>query len=216
MHLPRKILTGSLFLCSSVMLTSCNQETARNDETGPDKLTQSSKAVFTSPENKPEMKTLHDYQSQTLRGESFDFDKLKGKRVLIVNTASECGFTPQYEKLQELYENLGGEDFTIIGFPSNDFGGQEPGSDEDIKNFCQKNFGVTFPMMSKTPVTGDKAHPIYQWLTQESKNGVSDASVSWNFNKFLIDAQGRWVAHYPSQVSPLDDRIKAFARGEQK
>jgi glutathione peroxidase len=160
------------------------------------------------------MKSLHDFKSTTLSGENFDFAQLKGKRVLIVNTASQCGYTSQYEQLQELYETYGGENFTVVGFPSNDFGGQEPGSNQDIKAFCQKNFGVTFPMMAKTPVKGKGQHPIYAWLCQKDLNGVDNASVSWNFNKFLVNEKGHWVAHYPSNVGPLNDRIVAFAKEE--
>lgn len=196
-------------------ITACDQGGNSAEDQADERNKSNSQTAISTAESHLNMKTLHDYQSQTLRGEEFDFENLQGKRVLIVNTASECGFTPQYEKLQELYEEFGGQDFTIVGFPSNDFGGQEPGSDAEIKDFCQQNYGVTFPMMSKTPVTGDKRHPVYQWLTQQSLNGVSDAAVSWNFNKFLVDAQGNWIAHYPSQVSPLDDRIKAFARGDK-
>jgi glutathione peroxidase len=160
------------------------------------------------------MKSLHDFNTQTLTGENFDFASLKGKRVLIVNTASECGYTPQYEQLQELYETYGGEDFTVVGFPSNDFGGQEPGSNEEIKAFCQKNFGVTFPMMAKTPVKGNDQHAIYSWLCNKDQNGVDNASVAWNFNKFLIDEKGHWVAYYPSNVGPLNERITNFAQGK--
>lgn len=160
------------------------------------------------------MTSIHQFKAQTLEGEAFDFSALKGKRVLIVNTASECGYTPQYKQLQELYDEFGGDDFTIIGFPSNDFGGQEPGSNAEIKEFCEKNFGVSFPMMAKTPVKGSERHEIYAWLCEKSENGVSDASVSWNFNKFLIDEKGHWVAHHPSNVSPLSDRIIAFAEGQ--
>lgn len=206
----------SLLLPALVALPSCNQAESTKSEDPELRQENTSHTVMNSKEGHLSMKTLHDFEAQTLRGENFDFEKLEGQRVLIVNTASECGFTPQYEKLQKLYEEFGGEHFTIIGFPSNDFGGQEPGSDAEIQEFCKQNYGVTFPMMSKTPVTGDKAHSVYQWLSKEDLNGVADASVSWNFNKFLVDAQGNWIAHYPSQVSPLDDRIKDFARGEEE
>lgn len=158
--------------------------------------------------------TLHDFTAQSLDGEKFDFADLKGKRVLIVNTASECGYTPQYEQLQELYRKYGGDKFTIIGFPSNDFGGQEPGTDKEIQSFCQKNYGVSFPMMSKTPVTGNDKHPVYQWLTDKERNGRKTVKVQWNFNKFLVDENGEWVAYFPSDVEPLDERIVNFAKGE--
>lgn len=168
---------------------------------------------ITKPKPHTMAQDFHNFTTETLTGETFSFKSLKGKRVLVVNTASECGYTPQYEQLQELYENYGGEDFVVIGFPSNDFGGQEPGSNEEIKVFCEKNYGVSFPMMAKTPVKGEGQHPVYQWLTSKEMNGVADAEVSWNFNKFLIDEQGKWVAHYPSSVGPLDKKILDFAEG---
>ena len=159
--------------------------------------------------------TFHELQAQTIDGEEFEFQKLAGQRVLVVNTASECGYTPQYEQLQELYETYGSSDFTIIAFPSNDFGGQEPGSNADIKSFCQKNYGVTFPVMAKAPVTGPQQHPVYRWLTSKERNGRKTIEVEWNFNKFLINAKGEWVAYYPSSVSPLSDEIVSFAEGEK-
>jgi glutathione peroxidase len=162
-----------------------------------------------------EMKNLHQFSSETLSGESFNFSELKGKRVLIVNTASKCGFTSQYEQLQELYDMYKDKNFVVIGFPSNDFGKQEPGKNEEIADFCKKNFGVTFPMMAKTPVKGDDQHPIYKWLTHKEENGKEDVKVSWNFNKFLIDENGQWVAHYGSRTKPTDEEIVAFAKGEE-
>lgn len=166
------------------------------------------------PKDYSKMTSLHSFKAQTIDGQEFDFSTLKGKRVLIVNTASECGFTPQYEDLQALHEQYAGDKFAIIGFPSNDFGGQEPGSDEEIAAFCQKNYGVGFQMMSKVKVRGEDSHPVYQWLCNKSLNGVDDAKVKWNFNKFLIDENGHWVAHYGSMVGPLNKRIVAFAQGE--
>lgn len=159
------------------------------------------------------MNEFYDFSVTSLTGEVFNFSQLKGKRVLIVNTASECGYTPQYAQLQELYKMYGGENFTIVGFPSNDFGGQEPGSNEEIATFCQKNYGVSFPMMDKIIIKGEEMHPLYKWLTQKNLNGVSDAEVRWNFNKFLIDGNGNWVAYYGSKTEPLDEKIVAFAKG---
>jgi glutathione peroxidase len=157
---------------------------------------------------------FYDFKTTTLDGKPFDFESLKGKRVLIVNTASECGYTPQYKQLQELYATYGGEKFVIIGFPANNFGGQEPGSDAEIASFCEKNYGVTFPMMSKISVKGDDADPIYNWLTQKELNGVADAKVKWNFHKFLIDENGMWVKELSSSVSPLDEVVTSFAQGK--
>ena len=150
---------------------------------------------------------LYDFKVKDINGEAFDFNQLKGKKVLIVNTASECGLTPQYESLEELYQKFGGENFTIIGFPANNFGGQEPGSNEEIKTFCEKNYGVSFPMMSKISVKGKDQDEIYQWLTQKAKNGVEDAEVSWNFQKFMINEQGEYVGMVPPQESPVSEKI---------
>jgi len=158
--------------------------------------------------------SFYDFKTTGLTGAPFDFSTLKGKRVLIVNTASKCGYTPQYKELQELYNKFGGAKFEIIGFPANNFGFQEPGSNEKIADFCEKNYGVTFPMMEKVSVKGKDMHPVYQWLTQQSHNGISDASVKWNFHKFLVDENGKWVASLGSSVSPLDETIITFASGK--
>ncbi len=133
---------------------------------------------------------------------------------MVVNTASECGYTPQYADLQLLYEKYKDKNFVIIGFPCNDFGGQEPGSAKDIQAFCTKNFGVTFPLMEKTSVKGDDASPIYKWLCNKSENGVEDASVKWNFNKFLIDENGKYVKHYGSLTQPDDKDIISWIEGK--
>ena len=150
----------------------------------------------------------------TIDGKPFSFSSLKGKRVLIVNTASKCGYTPQYEDLEKLYRAYGGDNFTIIGFPSNDFGWQEPGSEQEIMTFCSTQYGVTFPMMSKVKTGANRGDDIYQWLCSKEQNGVSDAKVSWNFNKFLIDENGQWVAHFPSSTSPMSMEITTFASGK--
>jgi len=151
--------------------------------------------------------SLHDFTVQDINGEDFDLAQLKGKKVLVVNTASKCGLTPQYETLEEVYQEFGGDDFVIIGFPANNFMGQEPGTDEEIKAFCQKNYGVSFPMMSKISVKGKDIHPVYQFLTEKEKNGVEDAKVSWNFQKFMIDENGKYVASVSPQDSPASEEI---------
>lgn len=156
------------------------------------------------------MKTLHDFTALTIEGEELDLSTFKGKKVLIVNTASECGLTPQYEMLQELHNEYVGDNFAIIGFPSNDFGGQEPGSDKEIAAFCQKNYGVTFQMMSKVKVKGDGIHPVYKWLTSKAENGVSDYEVKWNFHKFLVDADGKLVKAVDPQTLPVDEEITSW------
>ena len=135
--------------------------------------------------------TIYQFKVTNLEGENFDFSTLEGKKIMIVNTASKCGLTPQYKKLQALYEKYVKEDFVIVGFPANNFLFQEPGTDEEIAVFCEKNYGVTFPMMGKISVKGKNMHPVYQFLTDESKNGVISTSVSWNFQKYLINPDGR-------------------------
>lgn len=156
-------------------------------------------------------KSLHSFKTKTLEGKEFNFADLKGKKVLIVNTASECGYTPQYKDLQSLYEKYNTKNFTIIGFPCNDFGGQEPGSSTEIKSFCTKNYGVTFPMMEKVSIAKSR---IYQWLTHKTENGVLDATVKWNFNKFLVDEKGHLVKYLPSSVKPMDAEIISWIEGK--
>lgn len=158
-------------------------------------------------------KNVHSFTVTTLNGEEFDMAQLKGKKVLIVNTASKCGLTPQYEGLQELYEKYVDEDFVIVGFPANNFMNQEPGSDEEIKQFCQINYGVTFPMMSKISVKGDDIHPLYAYLTQKEENGKMNAKVSWNFQKFAIDENGNLVKMFPPKTKPMDEEIIAWIEG---
>jgi glutathione peroxidase len=160
-------------------------------------------------------KTLHDFKAKTIDGTDFDFSTLKGKKVLIVNTASECGYTPQYEGLQKLYEKYKSTGkFEIIGFPCNQFGGQEPGTAADIKVFCTKNYGVTFQMMEKIDVKGDNQHAVYKWLTNKSENGVEDSEVRWNFNKYAIDENGKYVKHFGSGTEPMDESITNWIEGK--
>ncbi len=157
--------------------------------------------------------TLHDFKVTDINGKEFDMATLKGKKVLIVNTASECGYTPQYEQLEKIYKEYGGAKFEIIGFPANNFGGQEPGADSTIASFCKKNYGVTFKMMSKISVVGDDQHQVYQWLTQKSKNGVEDAEVKWNFHKFLIDENGNYVRSVGTKIKPDDESVVSWIKG---
>lgn len=151
--------------------------------------------------------SLHDFIVKSIDGEDFDLSQLKGKKVLVVNTASKCGLTPQYEELEKLYQSYGGDDFEIIGFPANNFLRQEPGTNEEIKEFCRINYGVSFPMMSKISVKGKKMHPVYQWLTQKSKNQKMDSKVKWNFQKYMIDENGQLVDFASPRTAPLDDQI---------
>ena len=159
--------------------------------------------------------SVHNFKVEDIDGNSFDLSSLKGKKVLIVNTASKCGLTPQYEQLQKLYETYGGEKFVIVGFPANNFANQEPGTNEEIEEFCQKNYGVTFPMMSKISVKGDDIHPLYQWLTQKSENGVLDSEVSWNFQKYLINENGELVDMVEPKTKPDDDKIVNWIKETQ-
>lgn len=148
-----------------------------------------------------------DLTATDINGQPFKFDQLRGHNVIVVNTASECGYTPQYAQLQELYEAYKDKGLIILGFPSNDFGKQEPGSEAEIATFCQKNYGVTFQMMGKVQTKGEGQHAVYNWLTNKELNGVLDSSVKWNFHKYLIDADGHLVMSFGSAVSPLDKEI---------
>lgn len=152
-------------------------------------------------------KNFFDFKTTTLDGKPYDLAQLKGKKILVVNTASKCGHTPQYKDLEDLYLQYGGDKFVIIGFPSNDFLKQEPGTNAEISEFCKKNYGVTFPMMSKISVKGKKIDPIYQWLTSKKENGVMDAKVTWNFQKFMIDENGNLVGMVPPSENPKCDKI---------
>lgn len=148
--------------------------------------------------------SIHQFKVRDIEGGEFDFATLKGKKVMIVNTASECGNTPQYKDLQTIYEKYGSEKFTIIGFPANNFGAQEPGSNEEIAAFCDKNYAITFPMMSKISVKGPDIHPIYRFLTEKSKNGYADSEVKWNFQKYLINERGELEMVIDPKTLPND------------
>jgi glutathione peroxidase len=157
--------------------------------------------------------SVHTFTVKDIDGNDFNLESLKGKKVMIVNTASKCGLTPQYEGLENLYKEFGGEKFTIIGFPANNFLSQEPGSNDEIKEFCSKNYGVSFPMMSKVSVKGDDQHELYQWLTSKKKNGVDDSKVKWNFQKYLINEKGELVKVLSPSTEPMDDEITTWIKG---
>lgn len=150
---------------------------------------------------------IYQFKKKTLLDKDFDFATLKGKKIMIVNTASKCGYTPQYADLQKLYDTYKDKNFVIIGFPANNFGHQEPGTNAEIADFCQQNFGVTFPMMSKISVKGKDMDPVYQFLTQKAKNGYKDSEVKWNFQKYLLDENGHVVNVIASKTLPGDDVI---------
>ena len=155
--------------------------------------------------------SFHSFEIEGLTDGKIRMADYEGKYILCVNVASKCGFTPQYEPLQKLYDQYQ-DKLVIIGFPCNQFLGQEPGSAEEIASFCQKNYGVSFPMTEKIDVKGKDQHPIYAWLTHKELNEVSDAKVSWNFNKFLISPEGEWLAHFPSNVDPLSEELEGYIK----
>ena len=157
--------------------------------------------------NAQNQKTFHDFKVNTIDGQPFDLSTLKGKKVLVVNTASKCGNTPQYAQLEAIYNKYGGDKFTIIGFPANNFMSQEPGTNEEIKQFCTLNYGVTFQMMAKISVKGKDIDPLYKWLTTKEENGVMDAPVKWNFQKFMIDENGKLAGMVPPGEKPDSEKI---------
>ena len=158
--------------------------------------------------------TIYQFKVTDLYGKEFDFSTLKGKKILVVNTASECGLTPQYKDLEAIYKKYKDLNFVIIGFPANNFGSQEPGSNEQIAKFCQMNYGVTFPMMSKISVKGKDIHEVYQFLTQKDKNGLQDSQVEWNFQKYLINEEGELIKVLSPRVLPTDSEIVDWINGK--
>ncbi len=161
----------------------------------------------------PSKPTIYSYTVKDINGNNFSMSKLKGKKIMIVNVASKCMYTPQYTDLENLYKTYGGKDFEIIAFPSNDFFHQEPGSNEEIKKFCTLNYNVSFNIMTKISVKGKKKAPIYQWLTEKKLNGYADSRVRWNFQKYLIDEHGHLVHVFKPRVKPNDKRIIAWIKG---
>lgn len=160
-----------------------------------------------------EKQTIYQYKVEDLTGKSFDFATLRGKKIMVVNTASKCGLTPQYKDLEKIYKENKDNNFVIIGFPANNFGQQEPGTNAEIGAFCERNYGVTFPMMSKISVKGSDMHPLYQFLTQKSKNGVEDSNVEWNFQKYLINEKGELSKVISPQIAPTDEVILNWIKG---
>lgn len=158
--------------------------------------------------------SFYDLKAKSIEGSDFNFKDLKGKKVLVVNTASKCGYTPQYEDLEKLYQTYKDKNFVIIGFPANNFGRQEPGSNSEIQEFCKKNYGVSFQMMEKISVKGDDMDPVYQWLTQKAKNGKMDSSVKWNFQKYMIDENGKLVDVAYSGDKPMGEKIVNWINGK--
>lgn len=187
-----------IFFIAAVIFISCSAQSSNNSESNNNLINMSMTADTT--------KNIYGFTVASLDGGEIRFESFRGKKILIVNTASQCGYTGQYKELEELYGKYK-EKLVIVGFPANNFGGQEPGSNEEIKSFCQKNYGVSFPMAAKISVKGNDMAPIYQWLTQKEKNGMLDAEVKWNFNKFLIDERGVLISKFDSRVSPMSEEI---------
>ena len=177
-----------------------------------DQVAKNNKETETLETQEMTAENIYQFKVTDLNGSEFDFSSLKGKKIMVVNTASECGLTPQYSDLQKLYDTYKEEDFVIIGFPANNFGGQEPGSDMQIATFCKENYGVSFPMMSKISVKGDDMHEVYQFLTKKSKNGLQDSDVAWNFQKYLIDENGELVQVIEPKTLPTDPQVVAWIK----
>lgn len=157
--------------------------------------------------------TIYQFKVKDLSGDDFDFATLKGKKIMIVNTASKCGLTPQYKDLEALYKEYASKGFVIVGFPANNFASQEPGTNEEIATFCQLNYGVTFPMMDKVSVKGADMCAVYQFLTQNSKNGLKDSEVGWNFQKYLLNEKGELEKVISSRTLPTDPEVVNWIKG---
>ncbi|WP_343694192.1 glutathione peroxidase [Flavobacterium sp.] len=167
--------------CSALFFLSTQTEA----QTSTNKLSKSDKAMA--------KETIYQFKVEDLSGDTFDFASLKGKKIIVVNTASKCGLTPQYKDLEAIYKEYKDKGLVIVGFPANNFASQEPGTNKEIETFCQQNYGVTFPMMNKVSVKGSDMCDVYKFLTQKSKNGLQDSEVEWNFQKYLINEKGELV-----------------------
>ena len=187
-----RIIKYSLAMLLILISFQCNGQTNNKEE---------------NKNNMQDIQTLHDFVVKDINGKDFDLSTLKGNKVLVVNVASKCGLTPQYEDLQALYDKYKNKGFVVIGFPANNFMGQEPGTNSEIMEFCSVNYGVTFPMMDKISVKGKEQAPLYKWLTNKSENGKIDQKVTWNFQKFMIDEEGHLVDVVMPKESPMSDKI---------
>jgi len=194
------LLIVALFIFTTLQCTGQNKQKQSNE------MPESTENIAISEQTGDHL-TLHDFTVKDIDGKDFDMASLKGKKVLVVNVASKCGLTPQYEQLQKLYEEYRDQNFVVIGFPANNFKDQEPGTNVEIKEFCSANYGVTFPLMDKISIAGEDQAPLYRWLTQKSENGKIDQEVTWNFQKFLIDEDGYLVDVVMPQESPMSEKI---------
>ena len=190
-----------------LFFTSCNNKKTENTAVAETTNETTEVAMQEATEN------LYQFKVKTLADDDFDFATLKGKKVMVVNTASKCGLTPQYKDLQALYDTYKDQNFVIVGFPANNLMSQEPGTNKEISEFCTENYGVTFPMMAKISVKGDDKHPIYQFLTQKSKNGFEDSKVAWNFQKYLINEKGEVVKIISPKTLPTDEAVISWIKG---
>lgn len=191
----KKILI--LLLSAGAILQSCKNQKNENSQTNSTKKNMN--------------ETIYDYKVESLDGKEINFADFKGKKILVVNTASECGFTPQYADLEKLSKDYA-DKIVVIGFPANNFGGQEPGSNKEIGAFCEKNFGVTFPMAAKVSVKGDDIAPIFKYLTQKDLNGVKNTAILWNFTKFLVDENGYLIDTFISTTKPTSESITKYLK----
>jgi glutathione peroxidase len=195
-----------IFIVTSIILIAACGSIDKSPKAGEQPTNQQSENMTQS---------IHQFKVQDIEGNSFDFASLKGKKIMVVNTASKCGLTPQYEQLEEIYSTYKDSNFVIIGFPANNFMSQEPGSNEEIVEFCTKNYGVSFPMMSKISVKGKDMHEVYQFLTQKAKNGLEDNEVQWNFQKYLLDENGVLIKVISPRVLPNDAEIISWIAGKK-
>lgn len=194
----KKSILFSTFLIGVVIFSGCGSTKAPATK---DNTETESKPMNTA--------SIYDITINSLGGEALDLSNYKGKKILFVNVASKCGYTPQYEDLEKLFQEYG-DKLMIIGVPCNQFGGQEPGTHDEIADFCQKNYGVTFTMTEKVDVKGENQHPLYKWLTSEELNGVESSTVKWNFHKFLVDEDGKLLESFGSAVKPFDEKITSY------
>lgn len=193
-----KILAFSALAFSAFMLCSCFGAEVRKSR--PQNVDQASINPFKM------KKSIYDFTVKTIDGEDVSLSKYKGKKMLIVNTASKCGYTPQYDDLEKFHKKYG-EKVVVLGFPANNFGGQEPGTNQEIASFCKKNYGVSFQMFEKISVAGADQHPLYQWLSKKEENGWNSDSPRWNFSKYLVNEKGELVKFFGSAVKPSDEEI---------
>ncbi len=190
----------TLYIVSLLLFFACTNKTKRT----------TAYIAQTTPQNTMKKESIHQFTVKDINGNDFDFSTLKGKKIMVVNTASKCGLTPQYEQLQALYTKYKDKNFVIVGFPANNFGAQEPGTNTEIASFCTKNYGVTFPMMAKISVQGEDMHQLYHFLTEKKRNGLEDSEVAWNFQKYLINEEGYLEAVIAPKTLPNDSKISAW------